>query len=242
MKKKKYKLLLTDLDDTLIKSNLLYDKAMLHVTKYIAKTLSIDEKEFFNLVMDKSLIVQRSFPTVHTRHSRIIIFRMALEEMVGKYDLALLPELERMHWEYFLKNIRVYDGVFETLKKIRKAGIKIAIISDGGLGLRIQKTQSAGLLEYVDGVFASEEVIFEKPFGALFTLAMSKFDADPHETVMLGNNFKNDIRGAQLVGIRAGLFDPPLDGNPTGQDSVKRIIPDFVLNDFPQILEELGVN
>ncbi len=241
MSRAKYKALLLDLDDTLIKSSKLYDKSLLYVTRYLSKKFNLDEKSFFNSVVDKVLIMQRSFPTVHTRHSRILVFRMALDEVLPKYDLSVLPEVEEMFWNHFMDNIEVYDGVFDTLKKIRESGVGIAIISDGSLGLRIKKAKAAGLLDYVDQVFASEEVIFEKPFGALFTLALSRLGTDPHHAIMLGNNFKNDIRGAQLVGIRAGMFDPPVDGNPEGQDSQIRVVPDFVINEFPELLKELGI-
>jgi len=152
-----------------------------------------------------------------------------------------LPEVEDMFWQYFMENIEVYDGVYETLEMIRKSGVKVAIISDGSFSLRIKKAQAAKLLDHIDQVFASEEVIFEKPFGALFTLALSRLGVDSKQAIMLGNNFKNDIRGAQLVGIRAGMFDPPTDGNPEGQDSQIRVIPDFVINEFSGLLDEIGL-
>lgn len=239
-KVKKYKALLVDLDDTLIKSNKLYDKSLLFVTKYLTKRFSLDEKEFFNSVMDKEMIIQRTFPTVHTRHSRILVFRMALDEALKNYDLSVLPAVEEMYWSYFLEHIEVYKNVKPTLKKLREFGVSIAVISDGALGLRIKKAKAAGLIPYLDQIFASEEVIFEKPFGALFTLATSKLGVDVGETIMLGNNFKNDVRGAQLVGIRAGMFDPPEDGNPMGQDMQIRVVPDFVINDFSEIINEMG--
>ncbi len=241
MSKKKYKLLMLDLDDTMIKSNKLYDRALLHVTKFLIEKFNLDEKTFFNSVVDKEMIIQRTYPTVHTRHSRILIFRAALDEVLPSYDLSVLPIVEDMYWDYFLKNIELYDGVIETLQKVRIAGIHTAIVSDGGLGLRIKKATAAGLIEYIDGVFASEEVIFEKPFGALFTLALSKFGADSKEAIMLGNDYKHDVRGAQLVGIRAGMFDPPVDGNPIGQDMQVQVVPDFVINEFKEILVELGI-
>lgn len=239
-KVKKYKALLLDLDDTLIKSNKLYDKALLHVTKILTKKFGLEEKSFFNGVMDKEMIIQRSFPSVHTRHSRILVFRMALDEALGSYDLSILPEVEEMYWQYFLDHIEVYDNVKTTLKRLRDLGVKIAIISDGALGLRIKKAKYAGLIPYLDQIFASEEVIFEKPFGALFTLATSKLGVDVKDTIMLGNNYKNDIRGAQLVGIRAGMFDPPEDGNPMGQDMQIRVVPDFIINDFSELVQEMG--
>ena len=135
----KYKALLLDLDDTLIKSNKLYDKTLLHVTRYITKKFGLDDKTFFNNVMDKEMIIQRSFPTVHTRHSRILVFRMALDEVLKVYDYSILPEVEDMYWEYFISHIELYDNVISTLKKLKELGVKIAIVSDGSLVLRIKK-------------------------------------------------------------------------------------------------------
>lgn len=234
-----YKALLVDLDDTLIKSNTLYTRATKFAATYVARKYSLDLDVFFSLVQDKHLIVQRNFPTVHTRHSRILVFRMALDEMVGEYDLSLLPEIEDMYWDFFLHHITVYPHVEEVLKKIRLKGIKIAIISDGGLGMRIKKVKAAGILHLVHQIIASEEVIFEKPFSAIFTLALSRLELEPSDVVMVGNNFKNDIRGAQMLGIRTGLYDPPEDGNVEGQDGT--IKADFIISDWRQVYPELGI-
>lgn len=235
----KYKALLLDLDDTLTKSSLVYDRAQKFAATFVARKYSLDLEKFFEVVQEKRLIVARNFPTIHTRHSRILIFRMALDEMVGKYDLSLLPDIEDMYWEFFLNHIEVYPGVRETLTKIRDRGIKIAIVSDGSLSLRIRKAKAAGLLYLVDQVIASEEVIFEKPFSAIFTLALSKLHVENSQALMLGNNYKNDIRGAQLIGIRSGIFDPAEDGNVEGQDGT--IKPDFIIKEYPELLTELGI-
>jgi len=238
---KKYKGLLVDLDDTLIKSAKIYDKAMLYTAKYVSNKYGLDEKKFFNSVMDNYAIISRSFPTTHTRHSRILVYRNALESLKIDYNISLLPELEDMYWDYFLENIEVYDDVYSTLQILKENGIKIAIVSDGDLSLRIRKADAAGLLPYIDEVVASEEVIFEKPFSAIFTLALSRLGIEPHEAIMLGNNYKNDIRGAQLVGIRSGMFDPPVDGNTIGQDSQSIIVPDFVINSYTELPKEFSI-
>jgi HAD superfamily hydrolase (TIGR01549 family) len=233
----KYKAALFDLDDTLTKSNVIYNKALRYAASYLASKYSLDLDEFFNLALEKYRIIAMNFPTVHTRHSRILLFRMALDEAVGRYDVSLLPEVEDMYWDYFMENIELYPEVAETLSKIHASGMRTAIVSDGSLSLRIKKAKVAGLLPYFDEVLASEEVIFEKPFSAIYTLALSKLDVDPHEAVMIGNDYKSDIRGAQLVGIRAGLFNPAEDGNVIHKDP--SIIPDFEINNFSELLKEL---
>lgn len=236
----KYKALLTDLDDTLTKSNKIYNVALEYAAKFLSDKYGLNDRKFYELAKEKYVVISRNFPTVHTRHSRILVFRQVLDEIMdSKYDLSLLPEVEDIYWEYFLRHIEVYDQVIPTLAKIKDAGIKIAIVSDGDLSMRIRKVQAVGLLPYVDEIVASEEVIFEKPFSAIFTLALSKLAVDPPHAVMLGNNYKNDIRGAQMVGIRAGIFDPARDGNVEGQDG--STIEDFKITEFSQLLEELGV-
>ncbi|WKZ31401.1 MAG: HAD-IA family hydrolase [Candidatus Dojkabacteria bacterium] len=235
----KYKAVLFDLDDTLTKSGKIYDRALRFASNFLARKYSLDTDEFYSLVAEKHLIVQRNFPTVHTRHSRILVFRMALDEMVGKYDLSLLPDVEDMYWEFFMNNIELFPNVEYVLMRIRDTGMKVAIVSDGSLSLRIRKVKAAGLLHYVDQIIASEEVIFEKPFSAIFTLALSRLKIEPNEAVMIGNNYKNDIRGAQLIGIRAGIYDPATDGNVEGKDA--GVQADFTIKDYPELLTELGI-
>lgn len=234
-----YKALLLDLDDTLIKSSKLYNKALRFASDYIAERYAMDKEMFFQVTAEKDLLVRRNFPTVHTRHSRILVFRMALDQMGIKYDLGSLPDAEDIYWNYFRQNIELYDGVLDALAIIKKHKVKIAVVSDGGLSLRIRKVQQAGLIPFIDDLFASEEVIFEKPFSAIYTLALSRLGVDASETVMLGNNYKNDVRGAQLVGIRAGLFDPKKEGNIEGQDGT--IIADFIIHSYMDLPKEMGI-
>lgn len=235
----KYKALLLDLDDTLITSGQVYGKALRYTSNFLAKKYDVDPENFFRVAQEKYSIISRSFPSVHTRHSRILVFRMALDEVVEDYNLGILPDIEDMYWEYFMDNIEVYRNAKTVLKQIREAGVKIAIVSDGDLSLRIRKCRKVALLKYVDELVASEEVIFEKPFSAIFTLALSRLKVEPKYAVMLGNDYKNDIRGAQLVGIKAGVFIPKEKGNPLNQDGT--ILPDFIISDYRQLPEELGI-
>ncbi len=234
-----YKALLLDLDDTLIMSNRIYNKALEYAAKFLSDKYELDDKEFFHLSEEKYKLLSKNFPTVHTRHSRILLFRAALDESLGagNYDIGVLPDVEDIYWEYFLNNIKVYPEVPETLEEIREMGIKTAIVSDGDLSLRIRKLKAADLLKYVNEVVASEEVIFEKPFSAIFTLALSRLNVEPHEAIMLGNNYKNDIRGAHMVNIKAGAFLPEKYSNPQGRTD--SIIPDFIIKEFSDIIDEL---
>lgn len=225
-----------DLDDTLITSGQVYDKALKFTSNFLSDKYLLDKETFFKIVLEKHSIIDKNFPTIHTRHSRILVFRMALDEVVKKYDIGILPYVEDMYWEYFLNEVRVFPGVLKTLEKLRLMGVKLAIVSDGDLSLRIRKASAKNLLKYIDELVASEEVIFEKPFSAIFTLAMSRLDVKPGQTIMIGNDYKSDIRGAQLVGIRSGIFLPKVHSNPRNYDA--SIKPDFEFHVFNEILTQ----
>lgn len=233
-----YKALLLDLDDTLVNSGQVYDRALRFSSDFLAEKYNLNRDDFYKIVYEKHLIVHRNFPTVHTRHSRILVFRLALEDVMDDYDLALLPDVEDLYWDFFMKNIKVYPGVTDALEFLGKRGVKIAVVSDGSLELRIRKLKTVGLLQYLDELVASEEVIFEKPFSAIFTLALSRLKVEPENAVMLGNDYKSDVRGAQLVGLKAGIFDPAEDGNVIGQDGT--IKEDFIIKKFGDIIDIMG--
>ena len=230
---------LTDIDDTLIKSGKIYDKALRFASRFLSEKFSLDDEAFFKTAEEQHFIVSRNFPTVHTRHSRILVFRRALDIYVKKYDFSLLSDAEDVYWDYFIKNIELYPHVLETLKKIKEAGVKTAIVSDGDLSLRIRKAKVSGILDYMDDVVASEEVIFEKPFSAIFTLALSRLGSKPEDALMYGNDYKNDIRGAQLVGIKAALFNPPVDANLLRKED--GIVPDYEVKDIEELVGILGL-
>jgi putative hydrolase of the HAD superfamily len=237
--KYKYKAALLDLDDTLLKSSKLYDRALRFTSDFLAEEYELNKEKFYKNISEKHLIVHRNFPTVHTRHSRILVYRMALEQLDIDYDLTLLPRVEDMYWDFFMENVEIFEEVPETLAKIKAAGLKVGIVSDGDLALRIRKIKASNLMPYIDKLVASEEVIFEKPFSAIFTLALSRLSVEPGNAVMLGNDYKSDVRGAQMVRIRAGIFNPPKDGAVLNDDG--SVEADFEINHFPEILQELGI-
>ncbi len=228
-----FKALLMDLDDTLINSSRIYDRALEFATYYLSEKNGLKLTDFYPIVKRKDTLIRKNFPTVHTRHSRILVFRHALEEAGVNYSLADLPTAEDIYWEFFDENVSLYDGVIDALKMIRETGVKTAVVSDGDLRGRIRKIEAVGLLPYIDQVFASEETIFEKPFSAIFTLALSKLKVQSSEALMVGNNYKNDIQGAQLVGIKAAIFNPAVDGHVEGHDP--EVVADYEFTHYKEL-------
>jgi phospholysine phosphohistidine inorganic pyrophosphate phosphatase len=85
-------------------------------------------------------------------------------------------------------------------------------------------------LEYATGV---EATVIGKPSAACFGAALAALDAEPELTWMVTDDLEQDVRGAQLFGmktllLRTGKFRP---------DSLDRssVVPDAVLSSIAQV-------
>ena len=84
---------------------------------------------------------------------------------------------------------------------------KIAIITNGPTDGQMSKLKVTGLLDYIDHIYISEEVGAAKPSKVIFNFAMHDLGALPKESVMFGDNIKEDIFGAKSVGMSAILVN-----------------------------------
>lgn len=78
-------------------------------------------------------------------------------------------------------------------------------MSDGEAVLKGLKRVGAD--KYFSGIFCSADIGFEKPDKRFFQEIICKLECLPEELVMIGDNYKKDIEGAKLCGIRTVFFD-----------------------------------
>lgn len=237
----KYTGLLIDLDDTILKSYKRYRPTLEYTTKVMAERFSIDEKELLETVLKTRKNLRLLMPNLPLGHNRLVAFRSALDKVGAEYRLDQLADIADIFWDKFLEDIEIFDGALEALTILKKNGVKVIIVSDGDLVWRLKKVKETGLMDYIDDLVASEEVIFEKPFGSIFALALQRIGKKADEVIMLGNHLIKDVHGAQQVGIRSGLFDPKEEGNVYGREAEDFVKPDFVVREYGDLLKEFGL-
>lgn len=101
-------------------------------------------------------------------------------------------------------------GAGETLKQLHNEGFSIALVADGEWESFQNVYQKNGLGGCFDAWIVSEVVGKQKPEAIMFETAYQKLnltESDKRRIVMIGNNLKKDIAGANRQGLTSVWLD-----------------------------------
>jgi len=109
-------------------------------------------------------------------------------------------------YEGFLDDESLYPdpAALELLPRLRSQGLILGMISNAPKRLN-GLCQRMGLA--LDLMVTSAEVGVEKPDPAIFHAALSKAGVKPEEAVYVGDDYNNDVQGAERAGLKAVLLD-----------------------------------
>ena len=97
-------------------------------------------------------------------------------------------------------------GARETFLDLYQQGYKIVMVADG-LEKSFHNTMEGNGLDHIFSEWViSEQLGIEKPAALMFSTAMERMGlnaADKRRVIMIGNNLKRDIVGANRFGIRS---------------------------------------
>ena len=159
------------------------------------------------------------------------IFDKVLEEQLGHIDYRILAAGILGYRRAKEGTMTLYPHVKMTLTALMKRGVRMGVISDAPrlpVWLRIV---GLGLHHYFDHVVTFEDTGERKPLPAPFRRALELLEAEPAETLMVGDWADRDIKGAKALGIQTAWarYGNTFDTTDSGAD--------FVLDDILQILD-----
>jgi putative hydrolase of the HAD superfamily len=110
---------------------------------------------------------------------------------------AMLP-----YWvELVLQEAIPFEDTFTVLEAVRQK-YRIGILTNGFIELQSQKIKKYNLASYVDFTLISEEAGYHKPDERVFLEALKLAgNISPYETIYVGDNLINDVRGARKAGL-----------------------------------------
>lgn len=105
---------------------------------------------------------------------------------------------------------QLIPGAGEVLRRIHEEGFPLVMVVDGETESFRNVYRQHDLGQYVDAWVISEEVGQQKPAPVMFETAYRKMgltEADRSRIVMVGNNLKKDIAGANRQGLTSVWLD-----------------------------------
>ena len=244
---KNYKYFLFDLDRTLWDFDKNAKSALFKLvdSQRLGELFGVtDKEEFFQKyeVINQNLWRQYERGEVQKEELRRNRFLFTLQQILDDAPAGSLPahsyspeqmlsfakEFGEKYLEFMAMESSVIPGAEEVLKAVKAKGGKIAIISNGFKSVQYRKMNTTCIHKYVDTVILSEEVGVMKPSPVIFRKALESICGEEYykeapsrardEAIMIGDDFPNDIEGAQIFGIDQFYYNPyrrECDGGPT---------------------------
>ena len=191
---------LLDIDNTLYAYAPAHKAGLEKVSEYINKVMGIDHDDFLNYYDQARKHVHTNLKNTGSSHSRLLYFQRFIE-ISGNYDkLHLVSEFNEVYWDEFIKNIEIFEGVFEFLDYIKELKIPVVLVTDLTLDVQIKKITRLNLEGRFDFLVTSEEAGKDKPDRKIFDMALDKINKSLKTVWMIGDNVEKDIIGAKNIG------------------------------------------
>ena len=149
-------------------------------------------------------------------------FHKTLKEHYGIDDVDAAEQMGKDYLDFMALGNILMPGAREVLEAIAARGGKMAIVSNGFREVQYRKLRVSGIDHFFSAVMISEEVGVHKPDPLIFQKALEALCGEGVEidekikarTIMIGDDYPNDIVGAIDFGIDSFYYNPSNKENP----------------------------
>ena len=148
----------------------------------------------------------------------------------------IMADWNEMAWEKYEREVPLKSGVREFMRLCRDRGIRMGIATSNSRELVGTIERVHGLTEYISCIKTGSEVQKGKPAPDIYLAAASELQADPAKCLVF-----EDLVAGIMAGKNAGMKVCAVqDAYSLDSDRQKRMLADYYIEDFWQILEREG--
>lgn len=116
---------------------------------------------------------------------------------------------EKEYQEMLSSGSFLLNGALEVLEKVKAAGYKSYIVTNGVARTQHRRLDESGITNYVDGIFISEELGCQKPAKEFFDIVFAAIGEECRaESIVIGDSLTSDILGGNHAGIKTCWMNP----------------------------------
>ena len=204
------KLVLFDLDGTLIQS-----------TELIMEAFRVTFKKYFPEVNVDEVITNFLGQTLWVTFGDYINENQSIDDIIAFYRKTSEALIQ--------SQMQAYPNAKETLAYLTKQNIRVGVVTSKMHGVAKEHLALVGLDTYVEHLVGYEDVTLHKPDKEPLTKALSLFNMSPEEAIYIGDH-ENDIRSAKACEMMSCAV--------TYSHRLKEMLsyrPDYVIDDLLHI-------
>lgn len=134
-------------------------------------------------------------------------FRLVFEAL-GLKNLAIGHDMGEEYLRLLPQKSHLLDGAVDLLDYCANQNYQLHIVTNGFDSIQASKMESSGIHHYFENVVTNEKAGAKKPEARIFEYALQAANAQPQESLMVGDNWEADIMGALRFGLDAAFYNP----------------------------------
>lgn len=196
------KVLLLDLDDTLLDFTRGEKESLEKVLSYYKIENTKDNQELYYLINKK---YWRMYELHQIEREKLLGLRF--EEFFNHFNIRVDGQrVNELYFSYLSQTSYLIPNALEFCKKCEELSFDIVIVSNGVGSVQKPRIEKSGLKKYFKKVYLSEEIGYNKPDVEFFTSMSLDYSKD--QMVIIGDSLSSDILGGINYGITTIWFNP----------------------------------
>ncbi|WP_045687571.1 HAD family hydrolase [Hymenobacter sp. AT01-02] len=194
---------LFDLDDTLFDHANTARAALAASTSQLALQLPLELEQLYQRYSE---LLEEMHPQVLAgQYSYQEARRIRFQRLLAPYNVfsteSEADQFASFHYTHYQRLRHPVPGALSLLKALQPK-YRVGIITNNRTAEQQDKLRFLGMDGLIDALITSEEVGVTKPNPRIFQVALQRLQAQPEQTVVVGDNWLADVEGAKAVGIR----------------------------------------
>lgn len=178
------------------------------------------------------------FPGQYTRKDILPFMGPRLDETFASIDPDRVDEMiahyRKHNWEHHDLLVTQFDGVYETIESLAQSNYRLAIVTTKKRDIAERGLKLTNLDQIFEVVVTLEDASKTKPDPEPLFKALSRFNANPEDAMMIGDN-QHDIMG----GKNAGTLTAGVAWSLKGREFLESYKPDYMLERMSDLIDIL---
>lgn len=198
------KVVIFDLDNTLVINKPAAKSAYESALRFLAKESKLDFDKLYN---HWKRLVQK-LVTESAPEKRAFEYSLSLLAAHHKISDKLIPLALKVYEKQLLDALRPMAGAKELVSWIKEQGGLVAVAAGTDRSLAKKKLKSTDLLKFVDCIITATDVGSMKPDSRYYSLIIEALQANKPNTVVISDSKQEDLEPAAQFGLKTFELKP----------------------------------